>query len=96
MSDKLTMEGERLVRDWLAATERARMAKSELSRAECEVTNTQDALARWMIPGDAQTGEKIAVWYGDSLIQVNVPEKNGITFSNVEVVIRKRGRSLAR
>lgn len=91
---ELTSEGHRLVEDWLHANERLKRAESEVNSARCEVANTQNALARWLMPADAKTGEQIAVWHGDSLIQVTVPEKNGLTWTDAKVTVRKRGRNL--
>lgn len=91
MTDELTSEGERLVKAWLDAKQEVDRTKSHLNRAECDVTNTQNALAKWMLPEDAKPGEKIAVWYGDSLIQVEVPLQSHMT---APITIRKRGKRL--
>ena len=89
-----TPEGQRLIEAWLHAGERVRQAQSERNSAECNLANAQNALVRWMLPDDAKTGEQIAVWHGDSLIQVTVPERNGSTWNDAKVTVRKRGRSL--
>jgi hypothetical protein len=91
VDDELTSEGTRLVKAWLGAQDEVERAKSRLRSAECDLANTQKALAKWMLPEDAKPGEKIAVWYVDSLIQVEVPLQGHMT---IPVTIRKRGRSL--
>lgn len=89
----VTPEGERLIKDWQAAQERLVRARSEVNGAECAVNNAMNALGRWLAPDDAEKGEKIAVWYGDSLVQVEIVNP----FSNdYEITIRQRGRSLRR
>src|SRR5262245_32254675 len=89
----LTSEGTRLVQAWLAAQDRLRRANSEVVTAECDVSNSQSALAKWMLPEDAKPGEKICVWHGDSLIEVEVPLR---TNEQARVTVRKRGRSIDR
>jgi hypothetical protein len=42
-----------------------RVAQGEATDAECE-------LAKWLMPKDMKPGEKIAVWAGDSLFQVEL------------------------
>lgn len=88
MADVLP-EGERLIKQWLSATERLERAKSEKNSAECDVVNAQNALAKWLLPDDAKPGEKIAVWFGDSLIQAEVPQEIG---RDAKVTIRTRGK----
>ncbi len=95
MAADITNEGNRLIDTWMLARESVKRAKSQLIREECNLTNSQNALARWMMPEDAQPGEQIAIWNGDSLIQVLVPERNGVTWHDATVTIRLRGRSLS-
>lgn len=91
-TDKLTSDGERLVKAWLGAQEQLATAKSMLNRSECDLANSQNALAKWMLPADAKPGEKIAVWHGDALIQVQVPAE-GSDRRDPVVTIRSRGKA---
>jgi hypothetical protein len=85
-----TRDGEHFIKAWLGACESEKLAKGELNRAECNTHNTRSDLAKWMVPGDAKPGEKIAIWYGDSLIQVEVAHPG----KDHSVTIRTRGRAL--
>ncbi len=67
--NRLTSQGEALVKDWASASARVERLKSELNRAKCEADNAETALSKWLLPPDAVVGEKVAVWFGDSLIQ---------------------------
>ena len=70
MSDsRLTTQGEALVKDWASAKERVARLAAELNRAQCDRDNAESALSKWLLPPDAVVGEKVAVWFGDSLIQ---------------------------
>lgn len=90
-------DGERLIKCWLGAQERLARAKSEVNSAECDLANSTMALAKWMLPEDAKSGEKIAVWYGDTLIQVEAPPNHPTPGGgDPKVTVRKRGRSLSR
>lgn len=91
--NELTSEGTGLVKNWLAAQERLRTAKVEVGYAERDINESQRALAKWLLPADAVPGEKISVWHGDSLIQVEVPLQ---THMLPTVTVRKRGRSISR
>ena len=48
MTDEANSEGKRLIEAWTAAQKRLDRAKSEVGSAECDVTNTRNALAKWM------------------------------------------------
>jgi hypothetical protein len=87
---EVTSEGKRLIDAWLGALQRIAGAKRELNSAECDENNTRRALAKWLTPDDAVAGEKIAVWYSDSLIQVTVPTE----IQDPVVTIRQRGKGL--
>lgn len=84
-----TSEGTRAIKAWLGAQEELRRAKDNLNRRECDLKNVESALAKWLLPPDAKVGEKIAVWYGDSLIQGEVCEDRTI------ITVRSRGKRLA-
>lgn len=92
MSDNgVTREGETLVKAWASAAERVKRLKSELSRAECDRDNAESALSKWLLPPDAVVGEKVAVWFGDSLIQATAHTCIGSNTWCGPVVVRLRG-----
>lgn len=65
------------IKQWLLMQHRVDAAKKEVTRAECDLSNAETALAKWLAPSDMEPGEKIGVWYGDSLFQVkSVEEKS--------------------
>lgn len=84
-------DGATKIKNWLGAQQFVERAKSRLNSDECALRNAETDLARWMLPEDAQMGEKICVWFGDSLVQVEctsrVPLDGKVTF-------RTRGRKL--
>jgi hypothetical protein len=87
MSD-LTSEGERLVEAWSGAKEALWRMKQGVVRAECDLQNSTNALSKWLLPEDAKPGEKICVWHGDRLIQVEV-NPNG---ADPTITVRKQGK----
>lgn len=89
----VSSDGQRLIRNWMAAASNVECAKQAVNRTECALTNATNELARWLLPDDAKVGEKISVWFGDSLVQV---EKTSDNPTDGTVTIRKRGRSLDR
>ena len=96
----VTAEGSRLITYWLQAIETVDRAKSGLSRAQTDEMNAQEALAKWLMPTDMKPGEKIAVWHGDSLFQVELAPRERISVPGGEVhtdyvpkvTIRTRGK----
>lgn len=68
----LVSEGQRLVDDWLAAQEVTKDARNRLRLANNAEREVHDVLAKWLMPHDAKPGEKIAVWSGNVLAQVEV------------------------
>jgi hypothetical protein len=91
MTDEVTSDGKECINRWKNAVDDIAKARSRLNSCDCELSNAATALARWMLPSDAQVGEKIAVWYGDSLVQVEctqaAPMKDG------KITVRSRGKS---
>jgi hypothetical protein len=71
-SDDLTHDGERHVNAWLQAREAARQAQERYWQANRDLEAAEEALAAWLKPSDAKPGEKIAVWYTDKLVQLEV------------------------
>lgn len=70
----VTDEGRHFIKQWLLMQRRVDDAKKEVTRAECDFANAETALAKWLAPSDITPGEKIGVWYGDSLFQVESVE----------------------
>lgn len=90
---KLTREGDSLVRSWKHAQDRLARAKQEVNSAECELSNATNALGKWLMPTDAKDGETFAIWYVDSLVQVE-KVKNGM--HDFRLSLRARGREWAK
>lgn len=98
---EVTADGKILIQAWLAAQERVARLTTQVQEARKDVGTAEVALAKWLMPEDARPGEKIAVWFGDSLIQVEV---GGVVSRNqgggpdcvspTQVTIRKRGPKL--
>lgn len=86
-------EGERLLKSWLRSRERVRNAKREVNSAECDESNNKTALARWLLPKDASVGEKIAIWFGDALVQVECTHA-GPGLMDGRVTIRQDGKTI--
>ena len=82
-------QGEALVKAWLDA----QVAEAEARRALDGVVNQRAAaaelLALYLMPADAQAGEKFAVVHDDTLVQVTV-DPNGRGVNRIE--IRPRGK----
>jgi hypothetical protein len=106
MSD-LTSEGDRRVSIYLAAQENLRRAKSTLGSAECDASNAEASLAKWLMPSDMKPGEKIAVWRGDSLFQVELVPREAyavggdsdgkvVTDHVPKITVRLRGKNFGR
>ena len=74
MNEGLTQEGLTLVTAWVAAQREVEAARSTLARRQCDLREAEQALARWMAPAvtKPQPGEKISIWCGDSLFQLEV------------------------
>lgn len=70
----ITQEGLELVRSWLRARALAKRAQDEYFRCNTECADAEKALAKWMAPPviKPKSGEKLAIWCGDSLIQLEV------------------------
>jgi hypothetical protein len=95
----VTSEGKQAITAWLIAQREVEGARDLLSRRQTDLLNAESALAKWRLPPDAKPGEKIAVWFGDSLIQVEVGGLiSGVGEvrhqSSTRVTIRTRGKHL--
>ncbi|HXJ66866.1 MAG TPA: hypothetical protein VNN79_24175 [Actinomycetota bacterium] len=89
MTELVTSEGKRAIDEWQNAIKMVDQARSRLRNAEGALETTEERLAKWMLPEDATVGEKIAVWHGDSLIQVEVLGLNPL---KTKISIRTRGK----
>ncbi len=80
----VTSEGAALIERWTAAIVRKKRAASELSHAECEFSNANSALAKWLKPNDAKPEETYCIWHEDSMLSVKGDSET--------VTIRHRGK----
>ena len=87
-NNEVTSEGKRMIDAWILSQEEVRRSESRLSSAKADEHSTRMALAKWMLPEDVKEGEKIAVWFGDSLIQVEYGDKR----TDPVVTVRARGK----
>ncbi len=85
MSD-VTRQGHDLIQAWVNAEEQMSAAYKRAHQAKALRDAARDALANWLLPEDAKEGEKIAVWNGASLIQIEVAKPHPI------ITVRQRGR----
>lgn len=85
----VTSEGKRLIDQWVRSRDHVAQLKRQLNSAECDMMNNHNALAKWLLPDDAKPGEKIAVWHGDNLVQVEVA---GGLHGDHLVTVRTRGK----
>lgn len=92
----VTDKGKQLIEHYFRSMSRLSQAEQRLHSEKLVAIEAQIDLASWLLPEDAKNGEKIAVWYGDSLIQVEVKSMTlEGDFCKTEITIRKRGRSLS-
>lgn len=94
-----TSEGRELIRSWLATRERVDRLRDELCQAQADAGTAEKALVAWMLPPAiaVEPGEKVAIWAGDSLIQVEVGGVESGTGpvrerSSTRVTVRFRGK----
>ena len=97
-------EGLQHIKRFLGAQWSVEEAKRALRSAECELSNAEAALAKWLAPADMKPGEKIAVWAGDSLFQVESVPVDEFSLGNgtdgpsihvrheLRVTVRTRGK----
>ncbi len=89
--DNVSADGRRLIEQWFSAQTEVERCKERLRTAETDEANATLAVGKWLLPSDARAGEKIAVWFGDSLIQAEVRHQR-----DPLITIRKRGESIDR
>lgn len=87
---RVTADGEMLIKRWMSALRHVEQLTRQLFGAKAELDDAVSELAKWMLPDDARTGEKISVWFGDSLVQVECADAG----STHRITVRQRGRSL--
>jgi hypothetical protein len=61
-----------LVEAFERSLKRVEQLRREITSAECQLSNDQTALAKWLIPKNAKVGEQFNVWYGNRIICVVV------------------------
>lgn len=88
-------EGQRLLEQWLHAKDRLRSAERQLNSVECDLRNTETELVRWLLPKEAVEGEKIGIWFGDSLIQVECTGHISPDLPEGKVTIRQAGKTIS-
>lgn len=91
MSNEPTREGVDLAKEWVSATERVKRLQAESNRAQCDLDNAETALSKWLLPPDATVGEKVSMWFGDSLLQATADTCVGSNVWTGKVVVRLRG-----
>lgn len=91
MSNEPTREGVDLAKEWVAAANRVKDLEAALSRARCDRDNAEIALSKWLLPPDATVGEKVSMWFGDSLIQATADTCVSSNTWTGKVVVRLRG-----
>lgn len=83
----VTSDGYRLIKNYLSAKDRLQRARNELANAETEAKACEKELADWLSPSDIKEGEKIGVWHGDSIFQVEQ-----LPVGQRKVTVRTRGK----
>jgi len=84
----VTADGARLIKAFLGAQEDLASAERSVSSSRCELNNAERALAKWLMPSDMKAGEKVAVWMGDSLFQVELAPQTAYAVEGGEPVVR--------
>lgn len=84
---KLTAQGESLIASWKHCQRRVEIAQREVEQARADFAEVSNTLGKWLLPPDAKQGERIAIWWIDSLVQVELKGEGA-----VEVTLRYRGR----
>jgi hypothetical protein len=97
----ITQEGAQLVDAWLNAQQAVERTEQQLRSDKHHLESRHDALAKWLAPSDMKVGEKIGVWHGDGLIQVEKHEQHAgtevesgkaVTRVALTVTVRSRGK----
>lgn len=82
-----TATGERLLKEWLAAAEEAQRHRRSAERYTNAEKEAEAAFGKWLLPEDAAEGEKVCMWNGSNLIQVEKLEDDEV---RVSIRIRKK------
>ena len=65
-----------LVQRWINSRKAVERLKRELNSVECELSNAQNELGKWLVP-DGQKEENFNIWFGSGIIQaVRLPNGN--------------------
>lgn len=86
---EVSSDGKYKIDVWLACDRVLRSHRERMKSLESDLKQAEYNLAKWLLPSDAKPGEKIAVWYGDSLIVGELDDANG-----GKITVRDRGGSL--
>jgi hypothetical protein len=94
--NEVVHEGQQAIEAWRLAQVDLEAAQKRVAEAKERLGKMEERLAKWLKPDDAKQGEKIAIWYKDSLIQVEVGgvvcgENFGVVTPDV-VTVRSRGK----
>ncbi len=73
---RVTKQVEDLIRQWSRANKSVQDAHRDLNSAQCERTNSQNELGKFLCPDNAKEGEKFNIWYGSSLLEVTYEGNN--------------------
>lgn len=83
-----TTKVELLIKAWYQSARELESLKTRVDQLTIQHKEHTEQLADILLPADALAGEKIGVWYGDSIIMAS--HNNGVK----RVEVRQRGRSL--
>lgn len=65
-----TRHGEQLLKTWMEAAVEGERYRAQAQRYTQAELDAEQAFGKWLLPHDAQEGEKICMWNGPNLIQV--------------------------
>lgn len=65
-------EGERLMEQWFEAFKIADRDRRQAEKTAGWCAEAEKSFAKWMLPPDAQVGEKICMWMGHRLVQAEL------------------------
>lgn len=65
---------DRIIR-WHKMQEHVRKLEEQLQTAKRDFRESERALALWLSPADAHTGETFNIWFGDGLVEVYVGDR---------------------
>lgn len=86
---EITSEVKRLIDTWQNNKRLLKDARNTVTVRENEFIRSEADLGRFLLPDDAKKKEKFCVWYGDSLLCVELKESG-----TPKLTIRNHGKSL--